>query len=230
MNEHQRKQNDESRKVLEQSQLETFPYQIRAFGLQILVFKDVFSPKQFNGWEIFTRNFPDFKNKSVLEIGCGTGVTSIYLAANGASSVLAMDINTEAVKNTQANILLNKLENVKVRESDIFGALLTDEKFDIIYWNMPFMPIEEGYSYQNVLERGLFDPGYKITETFLSESKKYLNGGGKVLLGTGGQNFADLEKTKLLMTKNKFHYRTVVAEQSLEISPVEFILFELTKS
>lgn len=53
-------------------------------------------------------------------------------------------------------------------------------------------------------------------------------GGGTVLLGTGGQNFADLEKTKLLMTKYGFDYKTIVVEQSIEISPVEFILFELT--
>jgi release factor glutamine methyltransferase len=174
MNQNQIKQNEESRMVLQQSQNETFPYQIKAFDLPILVFKDVFSPKHFNGWEIFTRNFPDFKNKSILEIGCGTGVTSVYLAANGASKVIAMDINPEAVKNTQANIELNKLENLETRESDIFKALSLDEKFDIIYWNMPFMPIEEGYDYRNVLERGLFDPGYGITETFLRESSKHL--------------------------------------------------------
>jgi release factor glutamine methyltransferase len=177
MNDSQTKQNEESRVVLQQSQDEAFPYRIEAFGLPIFVFKDVFSPKHFNGWEIFTRNFPDFKGKSILEIGCGTGITSIYLAVNGASKVLAMDVNPEAVKNTQANIELNNLRNMETRESDIFEALDSSEKFDIIYWNMPFMPIEEGYNYQNVLERGLFDPGYKITETFLKESHKCLNGG-----------------------------------------------------
>jgi release factor glutamine methyltransferase len=183
MNSNQTKQNEESRVVLQQSQDETFPYQIEAFGLPILIFKDVFSPKHFNGWEIFTRNFPDFKKKSILEIGCGTGITSIYLAANGASKVLAMDINPEAVKNTQANIELNNLRNMETRDSDIFEALDSDEKFDIIYWNMPFMPIEEGYNYENVLERGLFDPGYEITETFLKESPKFLNGGGYSTFG-----------------------------------------------
>jgi hypothetical protein len=49
-----------------------------------------------------------------------------------------------------------------------------------------------------------------------------------VLLGTGGKNFADLDKTKFLITKHGFDYKIIVAEQSIEISPVEFILFELT--
>jgi methylase of polypeptide subunit release factors len=132
MNQNQVKQNEESRVVLQQSQDEVFPYRIEAFGLPILVYKDVFSPKHFNGWEIFTRNFPDFKGKSILEIGCGTGITSVYLAAKGASKVFAMDINPEAVKNTQANIELKNLTIWKL-EKVIFLRLYRPTKSLILY-------------------------------------------------------------------------------------------------
>jgi release factor glutamine methyltransferase len=221
-------QNQDSRTVLTESQNETFPYQIEVFGIPILVFKDVFSPKHFNGWEIFTRNFPEFKNKSILEVGCGTGITSIFLATNGAREVLAVDINPQAVQNTLANIELNSLYNMRTRISDIFDHINSLERFDLIYWNMPFMPIEEDYNYQNVLERGLFDPGYELTNRFLTQAKDFLNPNGKVILGTGGQGFGEVEKTDELISLLGYNSKLITLEKSIEVSPVDFILYELS--
>ena len=212
---------------MEDSQKEQFPYEIDAMGLRIVVEKDVFSPKHFNGWEIFTRNFPDVAGLDILEVGCGTGVTSIYLAKHGARKVVAIDVNPAAVKNTQENIRLNNLENIEARGSDIFSGLKEGEKFDVIYWNMPFMYQDEEYEYSSMLERGLFDPGYILTDRFLKEAPQYLKEGGYVLLGTG--DFGDIERFKKIADTYRYSYSLLSREDSTEINPVDFQLFKLVR-
>jgi HemK-related putative methylase len=218
-------QNDASRTVLAQSQQEKFPYSIEVEGLHIEVYEGVFSPKHFHGWEVFTKHFPNVRGKDVLEIGTGTGITALVLAKRGARKVLATDINPRAVANTQKNIEKNDLSAlVKVRESDIFSAISPDEKFDIIYWNMPFMWTEKDYKYASMLERGLFDPGHTLADRFLSEGKNHLNPEGILLVGTA--DFGD-PRFGAFFRENHYSARLIAQEQSEEINPVEFQLFEL---
>ena len=148
----------DSKKILKKSQGEEFPYVIKEFGLEIAVHKGVFSPKHFNGWKVFTRNFPSVNGEEVLEVGCGCGVTSLYLAKNGAKKVVAVDINLKAVRNTIDNTKRNDIQNIDVRYSNIYSAIKHIEKFDTIYWNTPFIYAPESYQYCSELERGLFDP------------------------------------------------------------------------
>ncbi len=218
-------QNTASRKVLSDSQKVHFPYLIITAGLGIVVRKNVFSPSHFNGWKIFNKNFPSVRNKNVLEIGTGTGVTALFLAKKGAKKVVAVDINPHAVRNAKENVKLNQLKNVEVRRSDIYSRIKKNERFDVIYWNMPFMPMPPDYKHRSVLERGLFDPGYKITKKFLEEGKKFLVQEGKILLGTG--DFGDIPCLKKIA--KKFHYRVkrIAKEKSVEINPVTFELYEL---
>jgi methylase of polypeptide subunit release factors len=219
-------QNTASRKVLRESQSDHFPYHIEFEGLDITVEKNVFSPRYFNGWRIFTESFPQVTGKRVLEVGCGTGITSLYLAKQRATHVLAVDISAPAVHNTQTNITSNNLSNIEARQSDIFSNLLPTESFDIIYWNMPFMYQPAGYKYRSLLERGLFDPGYALTERFLREASHHLLPGGKALVGTG--NFGDVERFMDLAKKHGYTVRLISRQDSLEINPVDFQLYELT--
>lgn len=218
-------QNTASRKILADSQKVRFPYTIKSSGLKVIVREKVFSPKHFNGWEIFNKHFPSVRGETVLEIGTGVGITALYLAKHGAEKVIAVDINPHAVKNTKENIKLNKVKNVEVRQSDIFSSIKKDERFDTIYWNTPFMYMPNGYKYRSVLERGLFDPGYKITERFLKESKKLLTPKGRVLFGTG--DFGDVPRFKKIAKKNNYKVRLIARENSTEINPVVFELHEL---
>ena len=182
------KQKDASRLVLRNSQKRSFPYRFSTFDLEIEVHKGVFSPLHFNGWKIFTKNFPSVSGKEVLEIGCGCGITILNAAKKGANRAVALDINKKAVANTRKNAKLNGLE-VAVYESDLFSALSKKERFDIIYWNFPFMLIDADYKYRSMLERALYDPGYKLLERFLVEAPNYLKNVGQVLLGFGGSGF-----------------------------------------
>ncbi len=68
------------------------------------MFIPIFFPKYFNDTEIFAQNLPVKKNDEMLEIGSGTGVISIFAGIKGAKRVLAIDINPDALKNTEENI------------------------------------------------------------------------------------------------------------------------------
>ena len=216
-----------SQKVLKQSQNEEFPYFIQEFGLIIVVHKGVFSPKHFNGWRIFTKNFPSVVGEEVLEIGCGHGATSIYLSKNGAKKVVAVDINKKAIKNTIENIKVNKIKNIDVRLSDVYSGISKKEKFNTIYWNTPFISISKNYKYCSELEKGLFDPGYKLTERFLKEAENYLKENGRILVGTG--NFGDIKKLKSLAKRYNYSITLLVREESFEINPIDFQLYELRR-
>jgi 2-polyprenyl-3-methyl-5-hydroxy-6-metoxy-1,4-benzoquinol methylase len=84
--------------------------------------------------------FPyDFFEKEVLEIGCGQGGISTYLALNGAKNVIGIDINKEHILSGQKfiNRMEEKLE-VKFQDrltlivEDAGELSFKDNSFDII--------------------------------------------------------------------------------------------------
>lgn len=221
----EKEQRDIYRLLLQNSQNERFPFEISAFGFKIKVYRNVFSPKYFNGWKIFTKHFPFFKNEDILEIGCGTGITSLYLAKNGARSVVATDINSEAVENTRENARLNGLINIDIRHSDIFSNVKESERFDTIYWNMPFIRVPQKYQYESQLERSLFDPGYTLANTFLTHAKRYLKPRGRILIGTG--DLGDIPALERIAQNHNYSMKLRAKEESSGINPVVFKLYEL---
>ena len=73
-----------AKELLEESQKEKFPYFMNSnevYGFKIQVNKNVFSPKHFKGYRFFIPKLPVVKQKRVLEIGCGHGIVSCYLAS-----------------------------------------------------------------------------------------------------------------------------------------------------
>lgn len=73
--------------------------------------------------------------RSVLDVGCGTGVLSLVAARAGAV-VTAIDLNPHAVNTTIDNAAANGL-TVEVMQSDLFEGL-RDRRFDLIVVNPPF--------------------------------------------------------------------------------------------
>ena len=56
----------------------------------------------------------DFKEKSVLDMGCGTGILGILAAQRGADKVLGIDIEEWAFNNANENIKMNHINNMEV--------------------------------------------------------------------------------------------------------------------
>lgn len=76
----------------------------------------------------------DFKDKAVLDMGCGTGILAILAEMKGAKPIEAIDIDNWCYLNSIENVERNNCSNIKVFEGD--SRLLTNKKFDVIIANI----------------------------------------------------------------------------------------------
>jgi len=76
----------------------------------------------------------DFNNKSVLDIGCGTGVLAILASKLGANSLVGIDFDEWAVENSEENTVLNSIDNIDYIHGD--ADAIGDATFDIILANI----------------------------------------------------------------------------------------------
>ncbi|HYG16249.1 MAG TPA: 50S ribosomal protein L11 methyltransferase [Bacteroidia bacterium] len=94
----------------------------------------------------------DFRNKTVLDMGCGSGLLAILAYKMGASQITAVDNDEWAYKNTLENIFRNKIQHTDVILGDIEDV--KNEKFDIILSNITKnINIELFPSYQEMIEK-----------------------------------------------------------------------------
>ncbi len=75
-----------------------------------------------------------FTGKTVLDMGCGTGILGILSAMKGAKKVTAIDIDEWSYNATIENARLNNIENIDVKLGD--ASLLGTEKYDVIFANI----------------------------------------------------------------------------------------------
>ena len=76
----------------------------------------------------------DFENKSVLDMGCGTGVLAILTEMKGANAIDAIDIDNCCYLNSLENVERNNCKYISVFEGD--ASLLVDKSYDIIIANI----------------------------------------------------------------------------------------------
>ena len=77
----------------------------------------------------------DLKGKSVLDMGCGTGILSILAAKTGAREITGIDIDEWAYNNAMENIRANGLNNITIKIGDA-RLLEAEAPFDVILANI----------------------------------------------------------------------------------------------
>ena len=80
-------------------------------------------------WLRYEAIAPLVKDKIVLDIACGSGYGTDYLAKQGAREIIGADINETSVKNNQVNYQAN---NLKFQVADALSLPFANNKFDII--------------------------------------------------------------------------------------------------
>lgn len=76
----------------------------------------------------------DLKNKTVLDMGCGTGVLAILAEMLGAKKLDAIDIDNWCYLNSIENIERNNCTKIDVFEGE--ASLLINKKYDVIIANI----------------------------------------------------------------------------------------------
>ncbi|MBR1889299.1 MAG: 50S ribosomal protein L11 methyltransferase [Alloprevotella sp.] len=88
----------------------------------------------------------DCKDKSVLDMGCGTGILGILACMCGARECTSIDVDEWCIQNTRENIELNHIPNLSVHLGDataleqygLFDLLLCNIHLNVIVHDMPY--------------------------------------------------------------------------------------------
>ena len=125
---------------------------------------------------------------NILDFGCGYGPIGVIVADNTDAKIDMIDINDRAIHLSNKNIVLNKVQNATVFESDMYENI--NDTYDYIITNPPIR-----IGKQNL---------YKI----LFDAKKYLKKNGELLLvvnkNQGAKSLVkDLSKTYDVEVINK---------------------------
>ena len=127
------------------------------------------------------------KDKSVLEIGTGSGLVSLCCLQAGAASVVATDINPSAIRNANFNAtefqFSDRLECrlVPRRDPGAWTVVSENERFDVIISNPPW----EDQKPTTVAEFALYDPEFALLKSLLQGARAHLKPKGKMLLAYG---------------------------------------------
>ena len=76
----------------------------------------------------------NFNGKTVLDMGCGTGILGILASMKGAKNITAIDIDEWSFNGTKENAALNNIKNIDVKLGD--ASLLGNENYDVIFANI----------------------------------------------------------------------------------------------
>jgi len=126
--------------------------------------EDLFKRCNVDSEEFFKRfkGNVDFKNKTVLDIGCGIGNTSLYMSLNGAKKVVGIDINQKALdfakQQAKQHPQLSGILDFKTPEE------MKKEKFDIVFSKDSF-------------------EHYAQPEKFIKIMKQYMKPSGQLVIG-----------------------------------------------
>jgi len=145
----------------------------------------------------------NLENKSVLELGCGTGLVSVLAAKKGAK-VFSSDINPTAIKNAELNAEKNGVKIVAI-QSDLFEEI-DSQIFDFIIINPPYYPKNP----KNNAEKAWFcGKEFEYFEKLFLELAAYFNKQSQVLMILSED--CELTKIKAIANKNNIAF-TQLAE------------------
>ena len=139
------------------------------------------------------------QNPHVLDMGCGSGVLGLTLAADlPGSQVTLADISPDALDLARENAALLEIRNATFVESDLFSAL-AGRTFDLIAANLPYVPetdrptLSKEVAHDPALALFGGPDGLDLIRRFIPQAKGHLNPGGWLALEIGIDQSAEVE-------------------------------------
>ena len=151
---------------------------------------------------LLAKNLEIKEGQSVLEIGTGSGLVSMY-ASLLTDDVTATDINYNALELAEKNFKLNNINTIKLEFGDLFEPV-KDKKFDVILFNTPYLPTDS----EDIINDDLnyaFDGGLdgrKVIDRFINEVSNHLNDKGIVQIIQS--SLSDTERTLDILDSKGF--------------------------
>lgn len=160
--------------------------------------------------------FLDKNNLNICEIGVGSGFTLFNLAKDFEdNNYFGSDINLFAIKNTQRQFDLIK-KKVILKNKPFFSGF-KKEQFDIIFFNTPYLPLEDNEKFENLndLDKAIYGgkKGYEVIIDFISKiyNNMKVNGVCYILFSSLShkkyiENFLEINCFKFETIKQESHF------------------------
>lgn len=160
-------------------------------GEKFIVNSDVLIPRDETEILIREVNKEIFKGAKILDIGTGSGIIPCMVGKYSKEKNLDVEILGADISNGAIHIALDNVKKLNLirtcifRKSDLFSNIRSDEKFDIIVSNPPYIPKK---MYETIQEEVKFEPynalftnddkGLYFYEKIIADAPKFLKKGG----------------------------------------------------
>ena len=178
-------------------------------GIHLEVPPQVFHPGFFFSTKLLLRYISKehLSQKSLLELGAGSGLLSIYAAKKGAN-VVATDINPISVECIRANAKENTVD-IRTIQSDVFHNI-SQQQFDFILVNPPYYKKNPSslsdYAWYCGEQGEYFQKLFQNLGSYIHEGSKVL-----MVLCDG----CDLEMIKTMALKKNFNLKCVHKKEAI---------------
>lgn len=178
-------------------------------SITVKIHPDVFPPQLTFSTKIlldFIQDL-DLQNKTLLELGCGSGIISLLATKKGAQ-VTASDINQTALNYLESNAAQNQLK-LKIVYSDLFEKM-RDASFNYIIINPPYYP----KSPKNVKEQAWFcGEDFEYFQKIFGQLPHYLSSETHCYMILSQD--CDIEKIKAMASEKNMAFELVMEKKTL---------------
>ena len=134
----------------------------------------VYHPHPRSSSAFMLAHMPEIRGAKVLDIGTGTGVIGLVLAASElGNDVIMSDVDPAAVATAEINAMIND-RWARVIRANVWDGVPRG-KFDVVVWNLPLLDREVAESHDIIA----CDPGGRLARRLLADLPERLTPSGK---------------------------------------------------